>query len=129
MKTYLALLGAAAIFLGGCSRNIQNQEAVLRGVKDYLGKRGSIDVNSMDVSIASVSFRENEADAMVSFRPKGSTDASAGMQMSYTLERKGNEWVVKGRSGKGGANPHGMGGETPVGHGTFTVYVDGRSAS
>lgn len=60
----------------------------------------------MQIDVASVSFRQNEADAMVSFRPKGATDASAGMQIQYTLEKKGNRWVVKGKRDSGMA-PHG----------------------
>ncbi len=63
----------------------------------------------MQVEIASVSFRQNEADALVSFRPKGSTDASTGMQMQYTLEKKGGRWVVKGKRDSG-KSPHGGGG-------------------
>jgi hypothetical protein len=93
---------------------MQNPEAVRRGVMDYLTKRGSIDVNSMQIDVTSVNFRENEADAVVTFRPKGSTDPASGMQMAYTLERKGDQWVVKGRAGgKGGASPHGAGQALP----------------
>lgn len=66
----------------------------------------------MQVEIASVSFRQNEADAVVSFRPKGSTDASTGMQMQYTLEKKGGRWVVKGKR-ESGMSPHGAGGAMP----------------
>ncbi len=62
----------------------------------------------MQVDVSSVSFRQNEADAVVSFRPKGSSDASAGMQMQYTLEKKGDRWVVKGKR-ESGMSPHGGG--------------------
>jgi hypothetical protein len=42
--------------------------------------------------------------------------------MKYILERKGNEWVVKARTGMGtGANPHGdMGGMGANPHGGGT---------
>ena len=67
----------------------------------------------MKIEVSSVSFRGNEADALISFTPKG-MESSAGMQMRYTLEKKGNEWVVKGRADSGGhggmapgASPHG----------------------
>jgi hypothetical protein len=74
----------------------------------------------MQVDVTSVSFREGEADAVVSFRPKGQADPSAGMQMQYTLEKKGNRWVVKGKR-ESGASPHGgeaqaPGGAMPPGH-------------
>ncbi len=105
----------------GCGRNIQTQEAIRRGVIDHLSKRSGLDVNSMQIEVSSVNFRANEADAVISFRPKGSTDPGAGMQMMYTLERKGNQWVVKSKAGAGGGAPHGAGmsapgGELPSGH-------------
>lgn len=117
----------------GCNktRNVQNPEAVRKGVMDYLAQRKSIDTNSMQIDVSSVNFRENEADAVVSFRPKGSNDPASGMKMAYTLERKGDQWVVKGRAGsKGSSNPHGdampggmgggMGGEMPPAHPPMT---------
>jgi hypothetical protein len=101
----------AAVALAGCgtSRGIQNEAAVRQGVIDYLSKRTDLSLSVMQVDVTSVSFRQNEADATVSFRPKG---AGAGaMSMRYTLERQGNRWVVKGRgrSNQAGAAPHGMG--------------------
>jgi hypothetical protein len=59
----------------------------------------------MNVEVANVTFQGNEAKASISFKPKGS-DAGGGMTMSYTLERRGADWVVKGRQ-ESGANPHG----------------------
>lgn len=71
---------------------------------EYLAKRS--DLVSMDVSVGSVSFRQNEADALVYFRAKDGP-ANNGMEMKYILERKENRWVVKGRGGSGSAsNPH-----------------------
>lgn len=67
----------------------------------------------MSVDVTAVTFKGNEADATVSFAPKGSTGAGQGMTIRYVLERKGNRWVVKGRSG--GANAHGAGGGMPGG--------------
>lgn len=109
VRFQLAILGVATLLACGCGRNIQNQEAVRKGVVTYLSQRTSLDINAMQVDVSSVTFRENEADAVVSFKPKGSTDPNAGMSMSYTLERKGNEWVVKGKAGKSGAPAHGEG--------------------
>ncbi len=85
----------------GCSRNIQNEAAVRQGVIDYLSSRSDLNLSQMQVDVTTVSFRQDEADATVSFRPRGGA-ASSGMQMRYTLERKGGRWVVKGK----GAGPH-----------------------
>jgi hypothetical protein len=108
----------AAYLASGCSRPPQNKEAVREAVVQHLASRSGLDVSSMEVEVASVSFRGNEAEALVSFRAKGSTDPSAAMQMRYALESKGRKWLVKGRSEAGGT-PHGgqgQGGALPPGH-------------
>ncbi len=122
---------ALAVFLvaSGCNRNVQTAEAVRQGVISHLAGRAGLDIGSMDVEVASVAFRGDEADAVVSFRPKGSTDPASVMQMRYTLERQGSRWVVTTKKGAGGGahegidqpdNPHqGMGqpsGTLPPGH-------------
>ena len=97
---------AAFIVLAACHKDIQTTEAVQAGMTKYLAGRSGL--SAMDVSVTSVSFHDNEADAMVHFQAKGSTNVNSGISMKYVLERKGNEWVVKGRPGMGGgANPHG----------------------
>ena len=95
--------------LAACSHgNIDTKEAVRQGVIDYLAGRQNLNVGSMNVEVASVVFKENEAQATVAFVPKGSTGAP--VTIPYTLERKGNRWVVKPHAA--GQNPHGgpMGG-------------------
>jgi hypothetical protein len=110
---------AVLVVLFGCSKEIQNKEAVRQGVMQHLTGRAGLDVSSMDVEISSVMFRDNEAEATVAFRAKGSTDPASSMSMKYTLERKGNQWVVKSKAGMAG-DPHGAtpspGGELPPGH-------------
>ena len=65
----LAPICLAALCLAGCSKNIDTPEAVKEGVIKDIAKK--VDVQSMDVNVDSVSFREKEADAKVSFKPKG----------------------------------------------------------
>jgi len=91
--------------LAGCSRDIRNEQAVRQAVIDYLSSRPGLNIGSMNVDVTSVIFRKDEADATVSFVPKGSS-ASAGMTIRYVLELKGNRWVVKPRASSGN-NPHG----------------------
>lgn len=114
-----ALCGLAAILLAaGCSRNIDTPEAVRQGVVKDLAKR--MDIQNMDVSVESVSFRDREADAVVSFAPKGAP-ASQGMSMRYKLQRTGNEWHIASRS-SGDLQRHAQGGgesgssRLPAGH-------------
>jgi hypothetical protein len=85
------------LLLGGCKKDIQNQEAVRQGVMNYLSKRS--DLLAMDVNVSSVSFHQDEATATVHFQAKGNPSAAAGMTMAYVLEKKDGQWVVKGRTG------------------------------
>jgi hypothetical protein len=113
-----ALCGLAAILLAaGCSRSIDTPEAVKQGVINDLGKR--MDIQNMDVSVESVSFRDREADAVVSFAPKGAP-RTQGMSMRYRLQRTGNEWHIAGRS-SGDLQHHAQqggegSGQLPAGH-------------
>ncbi len=101
--------------LAGCRPNMQNEDAVKRGVMDYLSTRQGLNIASMDVSVGSMVFRQNEVEASVTFTPKGS-NASLPMTIHYVLEKKGDRWVVKPRPG-GGQNPHGGMAASPHGGG------------
>ncbi len=95
------------ILAAGCSRNIQSTDAVRQGVLDYLDQRKSqtgLDMKLMNVDVSNVTFQNNEATAVVSFKPKAG--GAQGMSINYALERKGDKWVVKGRK-EGGGSPHG----------------------
>ncbi len=91
------LIGAVALFvLAGCSnRNVDSLEAVKQGVIRDISK--NVNVGAMDVNVVSVSFRDKEADAVVSFAPRGGTPQQ-GLTMNYTLERQGAEWHIKKRA-------------------------------
>jgi hypothetical protein len=105
----------ACLALVGCHRNIGNEEAVKQGVMDYLATRQGLNIDSMNVSVASMVVRENEVDATIVFSPKGS-NAAQPMTIHYLLEKKGDRWVVKPRAG-GAQNPHGGMGASPHGGG------------
>jgi hypothetical protein len=91
----LALICLAVLCLAGCSKNIDTPEAVKEGVLKDVAKK--VDIQAMDVNVDSVSFREKEADAKVSFKPKGAP-ASQSITMTYSLERDGDEWRIKSRN-------------------------------
>jgi hypothetical protein len=121
---FLAFCALSALVLTSCGKDIQNKDAVRQGVVDHLKARKNLDLDlsSMQLEVTAVTFRENEADAEVSFVPKGGT-AAQGMTMKYTLERKGDAWAVKQKSeatnnphsGGAMAPPAGMPGATPGG--------------
>ena len=114
----IAAVTLAFLMLVACGSNLDNKEAVQRGIIQDVAKRA--DVESMDVNVTSVSFRGKEADAVVSFSPKGGP-ANSGITMRYTLERGRDGWTVKGRSQAdikrhAGGVGEAPGGQLPAGH-------------
>jgi hypothetical protein len=103
-------LGLIAVLslLNACKADIQNKDAVRESIVDYLrarqAKTGLI-MDNMDVEVSTISFSSsgNEAHATVKFTSKA---GRGGMNMPYTLDRRGNKWVVRPHA-EGGENPHG----------------------
>lgn len=124
IRPALIAAGVCIALLAGCKKDIQNEEAVRQGVMSYLSKRS--DLLAMDVSVSSVSFHDDEATAQVHFQAKGNNSAAAGMTMQYVLERKNNQWVVKGRTGANAAHgASGPGTNGTPGQGTAPGALDG----
>lgn len=108
----LALI--AALALTGCAKKNDTPEAIREGVIRDISK--TFNVANMDVVVDSVSFRDKEADATVSFMLKGGS-ASQGMTMKYVMERRDDKWYIKSRAsatGGGGAAPAAS--ALPAGH-------------
>jgi len=99
-------LGLSILMLGGCKRDIQNNDAVKQGVMTYLAKRS--DMVPMDVKVMSVSYHENQATATVRFQAKGNSAPESGLTMQYVLERQGDQWAVKKKAAEGHGGATGM---------------------
>jgi len=122
--TLIAAAAVSFLLLAGCKKDLQNQDAVRQGVMSYLSKRS--DLLAMDVSVSSVAFREDEATAQVHFQAKGNDSPAAGMTMQYVLERKGGQWVVKGRTGSNSSHgASGPGVNSVPGQGNLPGSLDG----
>ena len=97
----IALL-AAVLLMAACARkNIENKDAVRQAVIEYLSARQAqtgLDMSTMDVNVTAMTFERDTARATVEFRVKNS---DAGMQLNYTLDRKGDKWVVQARQDAG----------------------------
>lgn len=86
---------------------------------DYLNAKAAqtgLDMNAMQVDVATVSFEKDKAYATISIKPKNLPNAA--MQISYTLDRKGDKWVVRPDSGSQHAGAEGApnGSALPPGH-------------
>ena len=115
VKRFWAAWAAVLVMGAGaaCKHSIDNQEAVRQAVIDYLAKRSNLNMSAMNVDVTSVTFRSNEADAVVSITVRGAATGQP-MSMRYTLERQGDHWAVKGKADAGGS-PHGAGAANPHG--------------
>lgn len=114
----MALIAAFGV-LAGCTHDIQNEDAVRTSIVDYLKARQdktglNMDLMKVDVSQLTFAAGGNEAHANVMFTPKA---GGGGMTMPYTLDRKGDKWVVRAHA-ENGENPHGAAGlpEMPLNH-------------
>ena len=105
-------LFAAALLLAACAKkNIENKDAIRQAVVEYLNARQAqtgLDMSTMDVNVTAMTFERDTARATVEFRVKNS---EAGMQLNYTLDRKGDKWVVQAR--QDGGQGHGVVGAEP----------------
>jgi hypothetical protein len=91
-----AALTMSAFLLGACAQKNDTPEAVKQGVVRDLAKK--FDMTKMDVIVDSVSFRDKEADATVTFAIKGGS-AAQGMTMKYVMERHDDgQWYIKSRA-------------------------------
>ncbi len=97
-RAALAVATLLITLLGACARRNDTPEAVKQGIIRDISKK--LDVASMDVNVDSVSFRDKEADATVSFTVKGGSRSNA-MVMKYVMERHDdNQWYIKQPSGR-----------------------------
>ena len=109
MTRGLSLLICAALLIAGCKRAPEDKDAVKQALVEHLTKVPGLEMSQLDLEVADVQFKGNEATAKVSIKPK--TAPEQAMSMAYNLERRGDKWVVKPRSGgHGGGGMGGMGG-------------------
>ena len=114
------------VCLAGCNRGAHDKEAIRQGVLDHLAGV-QLNVASMNVEVTSFQIDGNQAQATVSFSPKGG-NAAQGMSMQYRLEQKGGRWVVVGRK-DAGSSPHGGGAMPPAAPGAENPHGGGKMPS
>ena len=85
MKAFHVILPIALAMLAGCTKNIQTNEAVKQGVVNHLAQNKGLQMASMDLEVTAVTFKDNTAEATVSFACAVGCNC---MQMRYTLERR-----------------------------------------
>jgi hypothetical protein len=104
----VSLLLPLLLVAAACNRGNQSKEAIRQGVLDHL-KSSSVNLAAMDMDVTEVQFHGENADATVTFKPKGATVAQ-GMALHYRMQEKDGQWAVVGiqESGHSGSVPQGM---------------------
>lgn len=101
-RIWLVLILSFSIICG-CTDSLHNKESVQQAVIKRLQTRSGLDLNSMDVTVTSVTFDKKMAYATVSFHPKSETTVNSGLVMKYTLQEQNGQWqVVKVGDSNGG---------------------------
>ena len=103
VATNFAAVLVAALLISGCHRKLDETDAIRSGIADHLRTLNTLNVGAMDMNFTKLTINGNQADADVEFVPKSGAPAGAGMQISYSLEKRDGKWVVLKRNSVGGA--------------------------
>jgi hypothetical protein len=108
-----ALLVATGFFAVACKPKTDEKEAIRAGVIKHLAALNMLNLNNMDVNVTQATVNGNQAQAQVEIRAKGGDPGANAMQIGYSLEKRGEEWVVLKSTGMGGGMQHPGPGEAP----------------
>ncbi len=113
MSVNRIVLIAALACVVACKKDINNEAAVRAAIQKRVEKTG-FTLDKMGVNVTRVTFHDDEAQATVSFVPKGGPPDS-GVTFKYNLRRDKDEWVVTGpATGDSAAGHTGMGAQPGV---------------
>jgi len=107
-----ALLSAFLLLTGGCKSNADNKDAIRDGVVKHIAGMNGLNVNNMTVTVTKATFNGDKAQADVDIRAKNGDPGAPAMQLSYELQKQGDEWVVLKGQARGGMQ-HPTAGEMP----------------
>lgn len=109
----LATLLIATVMLAACKPQTDDKDAIRSGVIKHLAALNMLNMNAMDVKVTQATVNGNQARAEVEIRSKGGDPNAAPMQIGYSLEKRGEEWVVLKSTGMSGGMQHPAPGEAP----------------
>jgi hypothetical protein len=110
-----SLLGVALLFMGACKTKPTDKDAIKAGVLKHLAAMQGLNVPNMEVNITQFSVNGNQAAAQVEIKAKSGDSSGGTMNLSYNLEKRGDEWAVVKGMPAGGTIQHPAPGEMPPG--------------
>jgi hypothetical protein len=110
ISVWAAACAIVFVLTGGCRKSANDQDAIRASIEKRLNGRTDLNLSVMDRQVKQVSVNGDQATAQVQFHLKGS---DAHMDIEYTLERKGKDWVVLSSQPVGMGNAHSGTGQAP----------------
>jgi len=105
-RAFLAGLLSSFLLLGGCKSKTDNKDAIREAITKRLAGMNGLNVNNMNISVTKATISGDTAQADVEIRAKNGDPNAPAMQLSYDLQKQGEEWVVlKGQSTGGMQHP------------------------
>lgn len=103
----IVLLAVAFLSASGCQKAQKtDSESIREGIELHLNSLKTLNLSAMDMKIAETSLSGNTAAVLVEFSPKNGAPSGATMKVSYSLERRGDTWVVVRTNALGGGIDH-----------------------
>jgi hypothetical protein len=111
----IGLFTLSLISLLGCKARTDDTQGIRDGVVKHIASLQGLDINRMQIDVVKATVDGNQAQAQVEIRPKSEQSGTASMQLNYSLEKRGDEWVVVKSQAAGGTLDHPVGGAMPSG--------------
>lgn len=116
-RTLTGLMVALLLCTVACKSDTDYKEAIRTGVVKHLSSKQGLNVPNMEITVTQLSVNGNQATAQVEIRAKGAENSANTMNLSYNLEKRGNEWAVIKGTPAGGSLQHPAPSEMPyAGH-------------
>ena len=107
IRNFLAVGVLAATAASGCHKaQPAPTDSIREGIQQHLSSLNTLNLSAMDINITHVSINQDTAQAQAEFVPKTGAPPGAAMRVSYSLEKRGDRWVVVKTNALGGAIEH-----------------------
>jgi hypothetical protein len=128
-KLLLLALSLVLFFASACKSKTDDKDAIRTGVLKHLAAMQGLNLQNMDVNVLEATVNGNVAQAQVEVHAKGTDPTTGAMQIGYSMEKQGSEWVVVKSTGMMGRLQHPAPGTTlpsgamPPGHPDFNEIL------
>lgn len=103
---WAALLSTFVLGAFGCKSKTDTNDAIRDGVIKHISGMSGLNVSNMTITVTKATINGDQAQADVDVRAKNGDPTVPAMQLTYELQKQGNEWVVlRGQSTGGMQHP------------------------